>query len=441
MNLIRAIMISKLALVFSVGAQVTLPEKIHSNRVSPVVKAVDSVIHSVVSLGTEVHEMQLDENGDVTPVAVPEILNNGSGVIIDSAGFVLTAYHVVSGFETILLSLKGGRLHRGEIVQFDEKSDLALIRIIDLQPGETLSAIKFAYAHDLLLGESVIAVGSPYGLSHSVSLGILSAKDRIVTNNGVIQQEALLQSDIAINPGNSGGPLINADGELIGINIARRATGERISFAVPISRIELYLNKWLSPQNFSGAKLGFTVRSEFSRETGRRLLIDEVDLELKEILSSEEEIIMVNDVEVKSVIDFYRLVHAMEPKDKLEVKNRDAEVKVVQLKAITAQENFASLLGVELQEINESIAGAIGIPYSEGYIVSNIESIANRIGGVDIRRGDYILKLGEYEIKTELDLSSAIRRLRKLPSRDVLVSVLRAENDELTHVQDFLSFR
>ena len=441
MNLIRGIMISKLALVFSVSAQVELPEKIHSHRVSPVVQAVDSVIHSVVSLGTEVHEMQLDENGDITPVAVPEILNNGSGVIIDSAGFVLTAYHVVSGFETILLSLKGGRLHRGEIVQFDEKSDLALIRIIDLQPGETLSAIKFAYANDLLLGESVIAVGSPYGLSHSVSLGILSAKDRIVTNNGVIQQEALLQSDIAINPGNSGGPLINADGELIGINIARRATGERISFAVPISRIELYLNKWLSPQHFSGAKLGFTVKSEFSREAGLHLLIDKVDAELKDILRPEEEVVMVNDVEVKSVIDFYRLVHAMDPKDKLELKNSDGEVKVMQLQAITAQEKFASLLGVELQEINESIAGAIGIPYSEGYIVSSIESIANRIGGLDIRRGDYILKLGEYEIKTELDLLRAIRRLRKLPSRDVLVSLLRAENDELVHVQDFLSFR
>jgi serine protease Do len=441
MNLIRSIMISKLALIFSVGAQVTLPEKIHSNRVSPVVKAVDSVIHSVVSLGTEVHEMQLDENGEVTPVAVPEILNNGSGVIIDSAGFVLTAYHVVSGFETILLSLKGGRLHRGELVQFDEKSDLALIRIIDLQPGETLSAIQFAYAHDLLLGESVIAVGSPYGLSHSVSLGILSAKDRVVTNNGLIQQEALLQSDIAINPGNSGGPLINADGELIGINIARRATGERISFAVPISRIELYLNQWLSPQNFSGAKLGFTVKSEFSSELGRRLLIDKVDNEFKEILKPEEEIMMANDVEVKSVIDFYRLVHAMEPKDKLELKNSDGEVKTMQLKATTVQENFASLLGVELQEINESIAGAIGLPYSEGYIVSNIESIANRVGGVDIRRGDYILKLGDYEIKTEVDLTRAIRQLRKLPSRDILVSLLRADNDELTYVQDFLSFR
>ena len=442
MNLIRSMMISKLMLLMSVNAQVESLVSEESKRVSPVVRAVDSVIHSVVSLGTEVHEMQLDENGEIIPVLVPEILNNGSGVIIDSSGLILTAYHVVSGFDSILLSLKGGRLHRAEIVQFDIKSDLALLRITDLQPGETLRSVRFAYPGDLLLGESVIAVGSPYGLSHSVSLGILSAKNRIVTNDGQITQEELLQSDIAINPGNSGGPLINADGELIGINIARRSEGESISFSIPVSRIEDHLKKWMDPRNFSGAKLGFTLKSEFKPVTGARLLIDKVSEVHEDVLSSGEEFVSVNDEPVDSLIDFYRLVHAMVPGDKLVVVNSMHEVKSFRLPSITPEERFESGFGVQLREINESIAGALGLPYSEGYLVSDTTNIASRASGLDIKRGDYLLKLGNYVIQTEADLIKALRFFRKQGGFEYRALFLRVQEDEtLTTTEVLLKYK
>lgn len=156
----------------------------------------------------------------------------GSGVIVDESGIVLTNNHVIEDADSIQVNLYDGRDFDTEVVGTDPESDIAVLRITDA-PDE-LKAISFGDSDALRLGESVIAIGNPFGLSGTVTLGIISAKGR--ADVGILDYENFIQTDAAINPGNSGGALINLDGELVGINTAiltRTGGYQGIGFAIP----------------------------------------------------------------------------------------------------------------------------------------------------------------------------------------------------------------
>jgi len=154
----------------------------------------------------------------------------GSGVIIDEAGHVLTNEHVVSRADVIRASLADGREFEATLVGADPNNDLA---VLQLESEERLPAVAPGSSADLMVGEPVIAIGNPFGLSNSVTTGVVSALDRSIRS----QDRAFhgfLQTDASINPGNSGGPLLNAEGELVGINTAIYQGADGIGFAIPI---------------------------------------------------------------------------------------------------------------------------------------------------------------------------------------------------------------
>ena len=170
--------------------------------------------------------------------------NRGSGVVISEDGYVLTNVHVVQGVDDIWVQFNDdSEPIAAERVALSQEKDVALLR---LKPGKPrkFRALKFAKDDDLLLGETVIALGYPFGLSGSVSRGILSSKSRRISDHEVPGERLdigdWLQTDAAINPGNSGGPLVNLRGELIGLNVAvlRPDIGAQgIGFAIPIRRV------------------------------------------------------------------------------------------------------------------------------------------------------------------------------------------------------------
>ena len=173
----------------------------------------------------------------------------GSGVIIDEDGYVLTNVHVVEEADEIWVRLSDGRVIQAKPIIGTRKSDVALLQLRG-KPGEKFQAAKFAPADDLLLGETVIALGNPFGLGGSVSRGILSAKSRRPYADGSepLDLPDWLQTDAAINPGNSGGALINLRGELIGINVAVFRGGQGIGFAIPIKRVAEALSEIFTPE-------------------------------------------------------------------------------------------------------------------------------------------------------------------------------------------------
>ncbi len=157
----------------------------------------------------------------------------GAGVIVDPRGYILTNQHVVQDVAKIEVTLHDGTQLIGRLIDRDAETDLALIKV---DTKRRLPVIKCGTSSDLMRGEPVIAIGNPYGYHHTVTEGIISALHRDIPVNGVQEYPDLIQTDASINPGNSGGPLLNSDGQMIGINAAVRIGAQGIGFAIPVDR-------------------------------------------------------------------------------------------------------------------------------------------------------------------------------------------------------------
>src|SRR5688572_1577727 len=179
---------------------------------------------------------------------MPPQYSAGSGVIIDEEGYIVTNVHVVEDATEIVVTLSDNRSYPAELVVGTRKSDIALLKI-RAKPGERFVPIRFATDDDLYLGETVMALGNPFGLGGSVSRGILSSKTRRSTSqDGILDMEDWIQTDAAINPGNSGGPLVNLEGHLIGLNVAIFKEGQGIGFAIPVKRVTEALGEIFTPE-------------------------------------------------------------------------------------------------------------------------------------------------------------------------------------------------
>jgi serine protease Do len=157
----------------------------------------------------------------------------GSGVIIDKRGLVLTNFHVVKGADEILIRLSDKREYRGQILGTDPKTDLAVVKF---QPDHEITVANLGNSDALRVGEWAIAIGNPFGLDQTVTVGVISATGR--SDVGIATYENFIQTDASINPGNSGGPLVNLKGQVIGVNTAIVAAGQGIGFAIPINMVK-----------------------------------------------------------------------------------------------------------------------------------------------------------------------------------------------------------
>ena len=197
----------------------------------------------------------------------PLVSGMGSGVLIDGRGYILTNHHVVDHVQGIVVQLFDGTSYPARVLQFDPVMDLAIIKI---DPEHSLAAIKVGTSSDLMVGETVITIGNAYGYENTVSVGIVSALHRDVTLSDDQVYRNLIQTDACINPGNSGGPLINVDGELIGINVAVRAGAQGIGFALPIDEVKLVATEMISTRRLASAWHGLVSSEQRSgrQETG-----------------------------------------------------------------------------------------------------------------------------------------------------------------------------
>ena len=222
-----------------------------SPRITPVVKIVKEQSPGVVNISTEKIILKRKEvpasqanfdwmkDAQYQAFKMPEL---GSGVLIDKEGFILTNAHVIQLSQKVFITFSDGTKVEGKIVGVNQPYDLAVIKI---DPPFPLTVIAMAEPDDLMIGEPVIALGNPFGLSSSVSTGVISAIHRdLYTPQGQLVFKDLIQTDTAINPGSSGGALLNMDGKLIGMNqiVAQQAQG--IGFAIPIKMIKPLLEEF-----------------------------------------------------------------------------------------------------------------------------------------------------------------------------------------------------
>jgi serine protease Do len=204
-------------------------------RQSPIVKAVQRVRAAVVNIRGEKTVNVATPAGQSTSTESSRRVNGmGTGVLIDQRGYVITNYHVIDGVRDIMVTTADGKRQTAKMVSRDAETDLAMIKIESREP---FPVIPLGTSSDLMPGETVIAVGNAYGYEHTVTRGIISALHRSVQVTDAQFYDDLIQTDASINPGNSGGPLLNIDGEVIGINVAVRAGAQGIGFAIPIDKV------------------------------------------------------------------------------------------------------------------------------------------------------------------------------------------------------------
>jgi serine protease Do len=252
---------SCLSLAASMSPVLAEDTEASSLRRTAIVRAVDEARPSVVNI----HGRKTVRDA-VTAADARQVNGMGTGVVIDERGYIVTNYHVVEGVARIQVTLHDETELVAQLIAHDPKTDLAIIKITT---DKELPVIKTGTSRDLMAGEPVIAVGNAFGYTHTVTRGIISALHRTVQVSDEQKYLDLIQTDASINPGNSGGPLLNIDGEMIGINVAVRVGAQGIGFAIPIDEAMEVTSRLLNSERLAQVSHGVIGKTTFEENTAR----------------------------------------------------------------------------------------------------------------------------------------------------------------------------
>jgi len=374
----------------------------NNSRRSPVVDVVEKVRGAVVNIHSE--RTVSGPNDDLFHLNAPPSRVNGmgTGIIIDPRGYIVTNHHVIEDVHVIRARLSDGTTYSARILARDPETDLALLKIDAAKP---LPTIPLGTASDLMVGETVIAIGNAFGYEHTVTTGVVSALKRDVALNKELQYKSLIQTDASINPGNSGGPLVNINGELIGVNVAIRAGAQGIGFAIPVDQMIR-----VTADLISGRKKGLAAHTLGLRdkvETGttplqRSLMVERGDTG-DDGLKSGDVVVRVAEQPVTCSLDFERALIDRPTGEKVSVLvKRDGAERPVELVVKARERTFGPgeqiwrRLGVRLQAAPADIVTRVKNELHGGLLVSeiNTDGVAFRAG---IQRGDILIGLHDWE--------------------------------------------
>lgn len=357
----------------------------------------------------------------------------GSGVIIDGKrGLILTNAHVVAKTGTITVVLKDKREFKAQIVGADPDSDLAVLRI---PAKNSLPAIEMGNSDDLMIGETVIAIGNPFGFSNTVTTGVISALHRSIKTDDMIFQD-FIQTDASINPGNSGGPLLNIKGELIGINTAIYAKAQGIGFAIPINKAKRIVLDLIRYGEVIQPWIGITVQNldqrlaQYLKVSGiKGVIVKEVEPASpagKAGVCEGDIILSIGERKTLSVNDYRTIMKDFAAGDTLRLHiwrdGKDSTVPVVAalFPAERAKELAYKLLGVKVADLSLITRYKYKTTAKEGVIISELDrqSYLARIG---VQPGDIIRQIDDVTIKNNNDFEKAIIKYRNKTSVVILL--------------------
>lgn len=357
----------------------------------------------------------------------------GSGVVVKSNGTILTNAHVVKGADEIKVKLSDKRTFDAKVIGLDADSDIAVIKI----DASKLPTAKIGDSDELRVGEIVLAVGNPFGLTQTVTSGIVSAKGR--SNVGIIDYEDFIQTDAAINPGNSGGPLVNINGEVIGINtaIATRSGGyQGIGFAIPSNSAKAIMHALLTEGKVRRGLLGVNIQDlnpslakSFGTEDLDGALVSQVvdnSPAEKAGVKSGDIIVKFMGTPVSGAAHLKNLVGRVKPGTKAEltvfrkgktldipitVGERDPE-KIAAFKTDSESSDTSSELGIDIEPVPSRVAKSMGLAKDQGVRIKNVDpdGLGRTIG---LRGGDVVLEVNGAAISDVTALKSAVKEAEK----------------------------
>ncbi len=420
------------------------------SRRTPIVKAVEEVGTSVVNINTEeatsvARNPFRDSRSPFFDQFFKEFfprLNNkrrslGSGVIIHPEGYILTNEHVVAKATRIKVTLIDKREFDARLVGADIKSDLAVIKI---ENKENLPHVSLGRSDDLMIGETVIAIGNPFGLQHTVTTGIISALHRSIKGGKNRVYRGFIQLDASINPGNSGGPLLNVNGSLIGINTAIFKQAEGIGFAIPIDKAKRIINDLIRYGKVRRGWLGVSVQDMtqemlhfFHLNRIKGVVVSQVmegspgargGLKRGDVILSLENTEVIDKPDYSDRISTYPVGNIIYMQILRDGKEMSVSVKVSSLKENQVAGYIKIWLGFGVDEIKKPLTQGFRLT-NQGVVVTSVtpSSVSGKIG---IRPGDIIRQVNQVRIKSEKDFRAA---MVKAVGRDsVLILVQRGQN-------------
>jgi serine protease Do len=364
----------------------------------------------------------------------------GSGFIIDSNGTILTNYHVVNDAQKISVTVSDGKTYDAKVVGKDQKSDIAVIKI---NAGRELPAVTLGDSDRLEVGEWVMAIGNPFGLDHTVTSGIVSAKGRQI---GAGPYDNFIQTDASINPGNSGGPLLNLRGEVVGINTAifsQSGGNIGIGFAIPSNSVKDLLPQLRDKGKVVRGYVGATVQkispeiaeSLGLKQTGGALVADVVrggpaekaGLKVGDVIVEFDKKIIKDSADLPAAVARVAPGTSVQLKIAREGKQISLPITVGEMKdsEVIASIGPESDLGLTVQPVTPDIAQSLWLERAEGLVVASVKpgSAADDAG---LRSGDVITQVNRHPVKNLADYNREISRTEK--TKSVLFLVHRGES-------------
>jgi len=362
-----------------------------------------------------------------TPERIPQ-RSLGSGVIVDPSGIALTNAHVVERATEIEIITLDGSKHKAKVVGVDKKTDLAVLKLDDGK-GK-FPFIRLGDSDKMQVGDWVIAVGSPFGLQATVTAGIISAKARQI---GQGPFDDFLQTDAAINPGNSGGPLVNMQGEVIGINTAIVAGGSGIGFAIPSNMAKKIYTELNAKGKVTRGWLGVSIQpltpelaKSFNAKDNKGVLISDVvgdSPAAKAGLQPGDILLEFEGKKMEGPADLQRAVGLTNPGSSAKVKVwRDQGEKSVEVKVGEApdereartqngQRGTKSALGMDVRPITPDIARQLNLRSSDGVVVARVED-GSAAAEAGVQRGDVIREINRQKIRSQADFDRLTKEVK-----------------------------
>ena len=446
----RCILFGFIFLLILLPARPPAVWSLNSDRESPVVRAVRKVSPAVVNISSsyEIRKRANPFSGfgmnpffeeffkdffDPRFERRQESASLGSGVIIDGKrGFILTNAHVIERAGKIKVVLKDEREFEANIVGADPDSDLAVLQI---NAQQALPAIEMGNSDDLMIGETVIAIGNPFGFSHTVTTGVISAVDRSIRTE---EREYIdfIQIDASINPGNSGGPLLNINGDLIGINTAIYAKAQGIGFAIPINRAKKIIADLIQFGEVVQTWIGIVVQDLEENLAVYLNVPDKKGVMVKAVepqspassagLKAGDIILSIDKKKIASVQDYWSVKKTYAAGDSLEARIwREGKIRSVSLKTrvfpLALAEDLAfRLIGIRVENLTPENRQRYQTSARQGVVISELDS-RSYLAGIGVRPGDVIRQIDDTTIENKEDFKKAAVRYRQKSSVVVLL--------------------